>query len=47
MLVVNGSASVLQVSQDVVSCCAMCRALSDKDRKWVAAIAAKLGECLQ
>jgi hypothetical protein len=29
-------------------CCALlCRALSDKDRKWVAAIAAKLGECLQ
>jgi hypothetical protein len=25
----------------------LCRALSDKDRKWVAAIAAKLGECLQ
>jgi hypothetical protein len=25
----------------------VCRALSDKDRKWVAAIAAKLGELLQ
>lgn len=45
MLAVNGS--VLQVAQDAVFCCAMCRALSDKDRKWVAAIAAKLGECLQ
>jgi len=29
-------------------CCAvLCRALSDKDRKWVAAIAAKLGDIMK